>query len=180
MIPRIRTIVRTLHLLTSPIKGTRKSQTPKAASTPVKYCSDRCRHNKPSDVPNSLDRRITDAFTALLNGTAPSPAQSQEPITMSEPPLPKPTKGTSKKIKGETRITVSCAEVETLVFGIIQDPEKAFGRKKNRARRGVPDVKEWKSVDMEDEDDPVDGKFSTSSHPQQLKHSTPYPPPRKS
>ena len=83
---------------------------------------------------------------------------------MAEPPSPKIIKGTSKKIKGETRIIVSCAEVETLIFGIRQDPEKVFGRKKNRARRGVPDAKEWKSVDMEDEDDTVDGKCSLSSN----------------
>ena len=79
---------------------------------------------------------------------------------MAESPPSKIIKGTSKKIKGETRIIVSCAEIETLVFGIRQDPEKVFGRKKNRARRGVPDAKEWKSVDMEDDDDTVEGKWS--------------------
>ena len=165
-------------MLTSLIQGTRKSQTTKAASTPVKYCSDRCRHNKPSDAPGSVDRRITDAFTALLDGRSPSSDQSQEPVALSEPPPPKPTKETSKKIKGETRITVTCAEVEALVFGIKQDPEKAFGRKKNRARRGVPDAKEWKTVDMEDEDDTADGKFYISSHPPPLKHQISYSPPR--
>ena len=152
-------------MLTSFIQGTRKSQTTKAASTPVKYCSDRCRHNKPSDVPGSVDRRITETFTALLNGKAPSPGQSQETVTLAEPPLLKTTKGTSNKIKGETRITVFCAEVEALIFGIRQDPEKAYGRKKNRARRGVPDAKEWRSVDMEDDDDTAEGKLSKSSHP---------------
>ena len=157
-------------MLTSLIQGTRKSQTTKAASTPVKYCSDRCRHNKPSDAPGSIDRRITDAFTSLLDGRSPSPDQSQEPVALAEPPPTKTTKGTSKKVKGETRITVSCAEVEAIVFGIKQDPEKAYGRKKNRARRGVPNAKEWRSVDMEDDDDTADGKFSISSQLSRLKH----------
>ena len=134
-------------------KGTRKSQTTKAASTPVKYCSDRCRHNKPNQEPGSVDRRITDAFVALLDGKTLSPDHPQEPIAQAEPSLPKTIKGNAKKIKGETRITVSCGEVEALVFGARNDPEKAFGRRKNRARRGVPDAKEWKSVDMEEKDD---------------------------
>ena len=176
----IRAAVRTLCILTSLLQGTRKSQTTKAASTPVKYCSDRCRHNKPSDAPGSVDRRIIDAFTASLNGKGPSLGQSQEPLTFAEPPLPKPTKGFSKKTKGETRITVSCAEVEALVFGLRQDPEKAFGRKKNRARRGVPDAKEWKSVDMEDEDDTADGGFPILSQLPRPKHSNSYSPPRLS
>lgn len=139
-------------------KGTRKSQTTKAASTPVKYCSDRCRHNKPSEAPGSVDRRIRDAFVALLAGKTPSPDHSQKPIAPAEPPPPKPTKGNSKKVKGETRVTVSCAEVEALVFGARHDPEKAFGRRKNRARRGVPDAAEWITVDMEDKDHGTDSK----------------------
>ena len=144
-----------------PSKGTRKSQTTKAAFTPVKYCSDRCRHNKPSHAPDSVDRRILDAFIALLNGNEPSSEVSHGPTASAERPLPKITKGNSKKTKGETRIIVSCAEVETFIFGITYDPEKAFGRKKNRARRGVPDAKEWKSVDMEDEDDVSDRQSHT-------------------
>lgn len=133
--------------------STRKSQTTKAASTPVKYCSDRCRHNKPSQTPGSIDRRISDAFVALLDGKDPSPDFSQDAITSASPPPRKSGKANAKKIKGETRITVSCAEVEALVFGARHDPKKVFGRKKNRARRGVPDAKEWKSVDMEDKND---------------------------
>ena len=77
-----------------------------------------------------------------------------------EAPPSKAAKGSSRKVKGETRITVSCAEIEALVFGARHDPEKAFGRKKNRAPRGVPEPKEWKSVDMEDKDD-----ASESMHP---------------
>ena len=159
-------------------KGTRKSQTTKAASTPVKYCSDRCRHNKPSQAPGSTDRRIQDTFVALLNGNDPPPDGSQDTLASPEPPPPKPAKPTSKKVKGETRIIVSCAEVEVLVFGARHDPEKAFGRKKNRARRGLLDPKEWKSVDMEDSDNEPESEssdlFTTrrSLHPFRTKSSS--------
>lgn len=139
-------------------KGTRKSQTTKAASTPVKYCSDRCRHNKPSQAPESVDCRISDTFIALLNDQKPYPDLSQDPVASAEMSPPKSVTGSSKKVKGETRVTISCAEVETIVFGARHSPEKAFGRKKNRARRGVPDAKEWKSVDMEDKDDHTESK----------------------
>ena len=131
-------------------KGTRKSQTTKAASTPVRYCSDRCRHNKPSQAPGSVDRRISDAFIALLDGRSPSPALSQDAIEAAGLSLPRGANGSQKKVKGETRITVSCDDVEAIVFGARHDPDKAFGRKKNRAPRGAPEPKEWKSVDMED------------------------------
>jgi hypothetical protein len=47
---------------------------------------------------------------------------------------------------------VSCSEVETLIYGSREDPEKTFGRKKNRARRGVADGDVWKSIDMVDSD----------------------------
>lgn len=80
----------------------------------------------------------------------------------SELPPSKAAKGNPKKVKGETRITVSCAEVEALVFGARHDPEKAFGRRKNRAPRGVPEPKEWKSVDMEDKDDGPSSKHERS------------------
>ncbi|CAD6590166.1 MAG: hypothetical protein ASARMPRED_004598 [Alectoria sarmentosa] len=94
-----------------------------------------------------------DTFVALLDGKTPSPDLSQDPTASAEPPLSKSAKGNPKKIKGETRITVSCVEIEALVFGARNDPEKAFGRRKNRAWRGVPDAKEWISVDMQDKDD---------------------------
>jgi hypothetical protein len=42
--------------------------------------------------------------------------------------------------------------VETLIYGSREDPEKSFGRKKNRARRGVADGDVWKSIDMMDSD----------------------------
>lgn len=66
--------------------------------------------------------------------TAPAPASNR--------------KAQTKGKKGDRRIIVTLSEVETIVFGGRQDPEKVFGRKKNRARRGVPDGDTWKSVDM--------------------------------
>lgn len=55
-----------------------------------------------------------------------------------------------KGTKGDPRIIVSLSAVETLLFAHHKDPEKTFGRKKNRARRGVADGDQWQSVDMVD------------------------------
>ena len=120
----------------------RKSQTSKS-KTVVKYCSERCRHNKPG----SIDRRIEETFVSLLNGLDPLHLASADPAS-----APAPQKGPQKKkTKGEPRITISCSTVQVLVFGSRHDPEKVFGRKKNRARRGVADDEEWKSVDIEND-----------------------------
>lgn len=62
------------------------------------------------------------------------------------------SKKKQQKVKGDPRILVSCREVETLIFGSREDPEKTFGRKKNRARRGFADDDVWKSIDMVDSD----------------------------
>lgn len=63
-----------------------------------------------------------------------------------------------KKKKGEARILVSCDAVEKHIFGDHSDPNKVYGRRKNRARRGAPDDEEWKSVDMLS-----DGEHTTAS-----------------
>ena len=55
-----------------------------------------------------------------------------------------------KKVKGDPRIVIECSEVESVVFGHEKDPEKVFGRRKNRAARGVHETGDWKSVDMEE------------------------------
>ena len=128
--------------------SSRKSQTSNAKKL-VKYCSERCRHTKPGKI----DHHIEDTFAALLSGhtppkledihtdPTPTPVAGMEPLSHLPPQ--------KKKTKGDPRITVSCSDVEVLVFGSRHDPEKVFGRKKNRARRGVADGEEWKSVDME-------------------------------
>ncbi|KAG9244229.1 hypothetical protein BJ878DRAFT_421839 [Calycina marina] len=117
--------------------GARKSHaSPNSTATPVKYCSTKCRNKKPGKV----DREIEDAFVTLLDGSAATVLQSIN-------------KG-SKKEKGDSRILVPCVAAETLMFGDRHDPEKVFGRKKNRARRGAPNEAVWKSVDMEDRPEP--------------------------
>ena len=131
----------------------RKSKTLSSTSqiaTPLKYCSDRCRRNKPGPV----DRAIEDAFVALLSGMTPPPAVPPEPasstVLESSHSANKAKNSKQKKKKGDPRIIVACSEVESVFFGSQQDPTKVFGRKKNRAKRGVPDDDVWKSVDMED------------------------------
>jgi hypothetical protein len=53
--------------------------------------------------------------------------------------------------RGDPRILVACGTVEELVFDPRHDPEKVFGRKKNRTTRVfTTDDGEWRSVDMED------------------------------
>jgi hypothetical protein len=121
--------------------GSRKTQSTNPNASPVKYCSNRCRNNKPG----RLERQIEDAFVSLLNGLDNVSLQGQDSVT-----APKKDKSI-KKVKGDPRILVPCTAVETVMFGTRYDPEKDSGRKKNRAKRGVPDSIEWKSVDMEDD-----------------------------
>ena len=105
----------------------------------MKYCSDRCRHHKLGPV----DRRIEDAFVALLEG--------EKDFGLSDEAVAPKQKPKKQLAKGESRILVECGTVEELVFGSRHDPEKVFGRKKNRATRALTtDDGEWKSVDMED------------------------------
>ena len=128
---------------------TRKAQSNSATNAIVKYCSDRCRHHKIGP----LDRKIEDAFIALLNGIAVTSAHDVE-ASSSIPSAnvgSTKTKGSkTKKKKGDPRVTVTCSDVEAVVFGSRHDPDKVFGRKKNRARRGAADAGNWKSVDMEE------------------------------
>ncbi|KAH0338798.1 hypothetical protein KCU81_g7437, partial [Aureobasidium melanogenum] len=146
--------------------GSRKSNTAKSAATEVKFCSDRCKRHKL----RSVDKRIEAAFAALLDGQDASQfaavqedsAKSGEEITKTVSNSERPhdkydygknnSKKKQQKVKGDPRILVSCSEVETLIFGSREDPEKTFGRKKNRARRGFADDDVWKSVDMVDSD----------------------------
>ncbi|KAK5112787.1 hypothetical protein LTR85_011121 [Meristemomyces frigidus] len=122
--------------------GQRRANTSKAAATEVKYCSDKCKHHKPSNAPDSLDRRIEDALTALLQGLPP-PGDADA----GEAP---PVKAQHKPKKGDPRIIVKLSELEMAVFGDRQDPEKIYGRRKNRKARYIPESGEWRSVDMED------------------------------
>ncbi|EME43244.1 hypothetical protein DOTSEDRAFT_45218, partial [Dothistroma septosporum NZE10] len=102
----------------------------------VKYCSDRCRSRKPG----AKDRQIERTIVALLNGEEGSGIEN--------------TAAKGRVIKGDPRLIVTCDEVEEAVFGSRFDPEKVFGRRKNRRTRAIGDPNaEWKSVDMESTDD---------------------------
>ncbi|KAK3066745.1 hypothetical protein LTS18_001519, partial [Coniosporium uncinatum] len=103
-------------------------------NTPVKYCSSRCRTQKPGAV----DRRIEDAFVMLLNGEDPSTI-TNDPAEAEAPSTPKPSKPSKKTVKGDPRIIVDCTTVEEAVFGSRHDPKKTYGRRKNRAFRGIKD-----------------------------------------
>ena len=54
-----------------------------------------------------------------------------------------------RKIKGDRRIIVTMDEIEEIHFDRPKDPEKVFGRNKDRRKRGVPEKAQWQSVDME-------------------------------
>jgi hypothetical protein len=109
----------------------------KAQNNPVKYCSDRCRSRKPG----SLDRRIEKTIIALLDGDEDSGIEE--------------TSAVSRRVKGDPRNVVTCDEIEEIIFGSRFDPEKVYGRRKNRKSRAIGLDKEWKSVDMEDDEPEV-------------------------
>ncbi|KAL0940017.1 uncharacterized protein CTRU02_206628 [Colletotrichum truncatum] len=106
--------------------SSRKSTASSKSSAPseAKYCSSRCRGQKPG----RLDREIEQAFVRFLQG--------EEQVEG------------SKKVKGDNRILVPCDVVERRVFGERSDPEKVFGRRKNRASRALPDADEDEGVDF--------------------------------
>ncbi|OMP85045.1 hypothetical protein BK809_0000797 [Diplodia seriata] len=137
----------------------RKSHAKEPASTPTKYCSSRCRSHKPG----KLDRQIEDTFVKFLNG------EDASRETEASGAVPKPKEKGPKKRKGESRILVSCDAVENTVFGDHFDPEKVYGRRRNRARRGAADDEEWKSVDMvSDEEHATASDASTADGPTPL------------
>lgn len=146
-----------------------------SGATEVKYCSARCRHQKPGPV----DRKIEATFAKLLEGATPESIKEEQGQARDEKsnenaqPKEKPDtadeddgskfgkknskqhkkKGSKTKntAKGDHRITIDCTAVEELVFNREKDPEKVYGRRKNRRARGVVEkAEDWKSVDMVD------------------------------
>lgn len=137
--------------------GSRRTQTSKTSQT-VKYCAERCRHNKPGPT----DHIIEETFVSLLNGQEPAFVASDQPSTPA-PSWNKEKIGVlTKSVKGDPRLTVLCGIVEELVFGSRYNAERTFGRKKNRAKRGIPETGEWRSVDMEDPAPPASDYASKS------------------
>ncbi|OLN91608.1 hypothetical protein CCHL11_06608 [Colletotrichum chlorophyti] len=105
--------------------ASKSSSSATAAKAEPKYCSSRCRGQKPG----RLDREIEQAFVRFLQGE-----EEVEGV---------------KKMKGDTRVLVPCDYVEKRVFGDRADPDKVFGRKKNRASRVI-------RAKSEDEDEAID------------------------
>jgi hypothetical protein len=126
----------------------------KHGGSEVKYCSSRCRNSKPGPI----DRKIEAAFAALLNGASPeslkdgSAAEEEaEKANAESKDGKKHKKKNSKTVKGEQRIIIDCQTVEEAVFNREKDPEKVYGRRKNRKARFVVEKPEdWRSVDMVD------------------------------
>ncbi|KAF1836975.1 hypothetical protein BDW02DRAFT_587029 [Decorospora gaudefroyi] len=155
------------------------------SATEVKYCSARCRNSKPG----ATDRRIEATFAALLNGASPESLKQSagaEPVKNSACTAEKEqgyedgSKGVrgekkhrkkpSKSTKGDHRITIECSTVEELVFQREKDPEKIYGRRKNRKARFVVEKPEdWRSVDMVDAPAPTPATITSTSknQPQQ-------------
>jgi hypothetical protein len=133
------------------IIGSRRTSSSKASSSEVKYCSDKCKHNK------SKDKSIEIALLALLLGKDP-----QDP-ERSGATQPTSLKAKPKTKKGDPRIIVKMSDIETAVFGNMNDPEKVYGRNKNRVKRGLPDQEEWRSVDMECEAQQVRSELVVTS-----------------
>lgn len=118
--------------------------------TEVKYCSSRCRNSKPGPV----DRKIEATFAKMLDGaTAQSLMAGKSDVErdhgINDADLQDGQKGddgmkrkrskkkTEKVTKGDHRIIVECTEVQEVIFQRGKDPEKVFGRRKNRRARFV-------------------------------------------
>nr|OQO22515.1 hypothetical protein B0A51_11055 [Rachicladosporium sp. CCFEE 5018] len=136
------------------IIGQRRQNTSKTTNSGpgVKFCSERCKRGKPSTAPGSLDVRAQEALGALLMGReVRRPAVNGSDANGSEDVEELTVKAKGKPKKGDPRIVVALSELEIAVFGDRRDPEKTFGRRKNRAFRGVREEgDEWRSVDMVD------------------------------
>tara|TARA_R110002003_G_scaffold127_3_gene11876 strand:- start:506 stop:1459 length:954 start_codon:yes stop_codon:yes gene_type:complete len=141
----------------------------KHGGSEVKYCSSRCRNSKPGPI----DRKIEAAFAALLNGATPeslqdgSAAEEQERARTAAKDTKdgkKHKKKNSKSTKGDHRPIIECQTVEDIVFQREKDPEKIYGRRKNRKARFVVEKPEdWRSVDMVDKPEPVAGNTTAST-----------------
>jgi hypothetical protein len=152
------------------ISDRRKTQN----ATEVKYCSARCRHSKPGPI----DRKIEATFAALLNGASVESLKENagaEPVKEQEKPTDEPKfakgekkhkKKPSKSTKGDHRIVIECSTVEEIVFQREKDPEKVYGRRKNRKARFVVEKPEdWKSVDMVDQPTTTDSASASQPPP---------------
>ncbi|CAJ2512328.1 Uu.00g053430.m01.CDS01 [Anthostomella pinea] len=134
----------------------------------AKYCSARCRHSKPRKLDRDIEAAFVRLLCGeeveveragagekggggdgdrdggiggeLAKGNQPEEHTTRNAKTKPKTnPKVKVVNNKKKAVKGDPRILVSCDEVETAVFGPRNsDPEKTFGRKKNRASRVLP------------------------------------------
>ncbi|KAI1468708.1 uncharacterized protein F4812DRAFT_458237 [Daldinia caldariorum] len=88
------------------------------------YCSQRCRNSKP----RKLDQEIEATFVRILSGKNGDDASQAQ----------RGNKSKKRVVKGDPRVIASCGQVEKAMFGDHADPDKTFGRKKNRASRVLP------------------------------------------
>ncbi|KAF4969036.1 hypothetical protein FSARC_3690 [Fusarium sarcochroum] len=89
--------------------STRRTTATANTNTPVKYCSSRCRTQKPG----KLDRELEKAFVKLLVADEGASTDGKKP--MKGGGSGKQKKG--KNSKGDNRILVKCSAAEELVFG---------------------------------------------------------------
>ena len=97
---------------------------------------------------------------ALLEGRAPPPPYKSPEVQSSETDsnsLPTPFQVSATRKKGESRVLLPLSILEEVVFGSRSDPERSFGRRRNRAFRGVREDGQWRSVDMEDDSEGENG-----------------------
>lgn len=123
--------------------SSRKTAETASSATPAKFCSSRCR----SQRPGPLDRKIEQAFVKFLTGEEHLPGDAKGGKT---------EKKGGKKSKGDPRILVSCDAVEKYVFKHPEETdEKSEPADSKETEKG--------SVDETDEHD-FSSKASGSVH----------------
>jgi hypothetical protein len=143
------------------------------ATKAAKFCSDRCKRHKPSLSPVSAEVHVEKALVALLEGHEPPPPFVKSTTTTGSDAaasVPESVKtARPQRKKGETRVLLPLSVLVEAVFGSRNDPERAFGRRKNRAFRGVREDGEWRSVDMEDDNsEEGDGTAYNTKRPEPI------------
>lgn len=124
----------------------------------VKFCTSRCRsefHRKKRDV-KEQEKEIEETFVKLLSGERVEGMEQVTDENQADGKKKGKNGGTAKPKKGEERV-VTLEEVEAIVFEREHDPEKVYGRKKNRKSRVLT------SPGTNDEDSTADEKSQATS-----------------
>jgi hypothetical protein len=155
--------------------SSRKAHTSNAkGKNEVKYCSDRCRHKKPGKVDRKIERVFVEllhrrggdggvGLAALVRADEDQGEEKGEVARVGEILERLKQNPQKQRTKGDSRVIVQCSTVEEVMFGKRDDAHKTAGRYKKRRPRGVPDAKEWKSVDMKDSTAPTNGESESDS-----------------